>query len=235
MKKYLYTLLVVILSNQINAQFFVPRLTMDEFNSVTGVYGINNEGDTISGKLGFRSFVDGEIRAITIKTDAGKMKFKTPDLLYVALEAQDNPLMDDKFSIPDMKRIQNKDFFDFIITDWVFFERIAVPRGNNREKWIQVANPGFDSKIKLYLDPDANQTATLETDNIKLAGGDDASYIMVKGNDDPVLLRKKDYKDAEFVSALYNGCPAVFEAFEGEELKWKDLATHVLIFDQQCK
>ena len=84
---------------------------------------------------------------------------------------------------------------------------------------MQLLNPGFSSKIKVFFDPWAAETASTSVGGFKVAGGDAKSYYIKKGETVGYKFRKKDYKK-EF-EGLFGDCEAVNSQFK-EDMRWGD-------------
>jgi hypothetical protein len=95
---------------------------------------------------------------------------------------------------------------------------------------LQVVNPGFDSVIKVYDDPRAQETGGVSVGGIQATGGVLKSYYIVQDGK-AVKIKKGDYKD-EFGN-LYPDCPAMAKEFE--KIDWDDFPKHVYFYTENCK
>jgi len=96
---------------------------------------------------------------------------------------------------------------------------------------LQLLNPAAASKIKIFYDPFAQESASVGVGGMTMAGGLAKSYF-VKVNDDKVFrLKKKDYKD-EFAN-MYSDCPSFEKEFE--KIKWSELGEHIFKFTEMCE
>jgi hypothetical protein len=98
---------------------------------------------------------------------------------------------------------------------------------------MQILNPGFDKKIKVYADPQAKETRGLALGGVRLTGGEDKSYLLVKDGAKSVKVKKKSYRDN--FQELYVTCPKMLAVFEGNKIKWDDVAGHVFVYNQVCE
>jgi hypothetical protein len=99
---------------------------------------------------------------------------------------------------------------------------------------MQLLNPGFDSKLKVFADPNPNrETSGIGIAGVKLTGGIDKSYLFVQNSQKAILVKKGSYK--KNFEELYKNCPAMVAGFTGEKIKWEDVAGHVFAYDQICK
>ena len=222
-------------SFSLQAQFFVPKLTQDEMTQYETLYVVDNAGDTIHGKLMNTSYDTDRLKSFTLKTDGGKRKFKTADAKVLAVKPWIDPDQDSgPISLPNLMRATDPEFNAIVITDWVFYEKVQLPTKKEKYAFIQLLNPGFDSKIKIYVHQNADKTATLEMKGITLAGDDDQSHLVVINGGKSELIRKRNYKD-QALSKLYKDCNVIKEMYAGDKFRWKDFAKHVFIYDQKCK
>jgi hypothetical protein len=95
---------------------------------------------------------------------------------------------------------------------------------------MQLVNPDFSSKIRVYHDPYASETMGFQVGGVQLTGGLDKSYYLnVNGKTQRYF--KSDYDKT--VKTLFASCPALFKKFE--DTKWKDFPDHVFFFDTECE
>ena len=99
-----------------------------------------------------------------------------------------------------------------------------------REALLQLVNPGFDSRIRVYDDPFAAETMGVGFAGVQLTGGMDKSFY-VKTGSKIIRLKKKNYD--ELFRPLFDTCPAVMTKY-GKDFAWRDFAYHVFMFDQEC-
>ncbi len=212
------------------AQFLVQQLPQDQILQNEEAYVVTNAGDTVSGWISNVTLTNGNLSGFTIKTDAVKSKFKIMDIKSLAVTPDVMARHEDMALITTMQRAQNEAFLKVVKTDWVIYERIQLPGNRERYMLTQLLNPGFDSKIKVYKNPNAGETMSMSSGSVKLTGGDDDSYLVsLAAGARPLLIRKGKYTE-EGSKTMYGVC----EALQGEEMKWKDFAKHVFIYDQEC-
>ncbi|MEZ0607413.1 hypothetical protein ACAW74_02805 [Fibrella sp. WM1] len=99
-----------------------------------------------------------------------------------------------------------------------------------REALLQLVNPGFESRIRVYDDPFAAETTGVGFGGIQLTGGMDKSFY-VRTNNKVIRLKKRNYD--ELFAPLFDTCPAVMTKY-GKNFAWRDFAYHVFMFDQEC-
>jgi len=236
MKHLIILLFALCTVETVYSQGFVTPLEEEDyaviFNQPCTVSLTN--GKELTGKFVGGSGTNGYLNAITIKLDNGeKLKLKpgeinkfivkTSGLAKLALITE---------STSSIKEVTSTDFEEIVNRDHFIFETALSHNKEGKVRLLQLLNPGFDSKIKVYANPNANETMGLGLAGVKITGGKDKSLLFVKDDSKAVIVRKGDYKDS-FVE-LYATCPKMIEVFKGEKLKWQDVAAHVFVYDQIC-
>ncbi len=115
---------------------------------------------------------------------------------------------------------------------YIYFEKAEVKIKKKTETlMMQLLNPSFSSKIKVYHDPYAKETAGIGIAGIKVAGGDDKSYYVAAHGAPAFKLIKKNYEE-EF-AALFDNCTVLNQKY-ADKIKWVDLETHVYEHSLDC-
>lgn len=197
-------------------------------------YVVTNAGDTVRGRVLSAMIMNGQMRSFTIKEDDGnKQKFKSTDVKLLAVAPNKLSNINSAMSVPNLSRAMQVDFSEIIDREWVYFEQALLPKKKDKYVMMQLLNPGYDSKIKVYLDPNANKTMTVSAGNIDLAGGEDRSYLVVYDGNKSEVYKKSSYKK-DALEKLYKNCSVFTENYEGEKFKWRNFAEHVYVYDQLC-
>lgn len=122
---------------------------------------------------------------------------------------------------------------DIIDKGYVYFEQVNVKvKRKVRPLMMQLVNPSFSSRVRVYFDPMAKETASLGVAGVKVAGGNAKSYYIQKGDGVAYLAKKKSYEN-EF-ERLFGDC-STLAAQAGTKAKWGDLETHVFTYNNECK
>ena len=231
--KYLNLLIGLLITLTVQAQYFVPQMASDEISLSKEVYVVTTNGDTIRGKSGGATLMNGQMTRFNIKLDDGtKQKFKAEELLLVAIKPS-------KFTnitgALEATSLQNdlKAFDDVIDREWVYYEQALLPKKKDKYALMQLANPGFDSRIKVYYDPTAKETKGVPGTGGMVGGGKDKSYLVVYDGNKSELYKKGNYKK-DALKLLYKNCDIFMDNYQGEKFKWKNFAEHVFVFDQLC-
>lgn len=121
----------------------------------------------------------------------------------------------------------------YIKEGYAYFENADVMiKKKKMTLLVQLVNPGFANKIRVYLDPNAAETTSYGIGGITLAGGDAKSYYVKKGKDVAFKLTKKEY-DEEFKN-LYGDCPAFYNE-ASKKIYWSDLEKHIYNYSLNCQ
>ena len=94
---------------------------------------------------------------------------------------------------------------------------------------MQLLNPDFSEKIRIYHDPFAMETMGFAVAGIQLTGGIDKSYYLrVDGKTRRFF--KKDYDD-DF-KTLFGSCEALKTKYK--DFAWRDMPRHLFFFENEC-
>lgn len=236
--KKTYFFLLLTLPSLCFGQGFVTELDDNGLSSMFGnpcIVQMAN-GEEITGKLSSGSAMNGYISAITVKLDNGeKVKLKPEDISRLSIKASKlAKLTMIAESTSSIKEMTNTNFDDIINREYIIFETAMRHNKNEKLRLMQLLNPGFDTHIKVFADPNPNRkTSGIGVAGIKLTGDTEKSYLFVQNNEKAVLVKKGDYK--KDFDDLYKNCPKMLAAFAGEKLKWADVAGHVFAYEQVCE
>lgn len=218
-------------------QGFVTEIEEDGLSSLFGnpcTVELTN-GDKISGKLSSGSMINGYLSNFTIKSESGeKSKFSADEVKRLTIKASKlAKLTMMAESTSSIKEMTHTNFEDIINREYIVFETAMLHTKSEKLRLMQLLNPGFDSKIKVFGDPDPNrQTSGIGLGGIKITGGIDKSYLFVQNDQKAILVKKGSY-NKDF-NELYANCLIMLQAFAGEKIKWADLAGHVYAYEQLC-
>lgn len=238
MKKIFILNLVVIslmLTTKVFAQGFIKEIEGEGFSALYGNECILTlkSGDVIHGKFTGGTIINNGLNKITIKLDNGeKAKYTAEEVLLVKIKCSDAAKM---FMMSDatvsVKEMTHTDFNEIVNREYLIFEAAMLAKKADKFSLLQLLNPGFDSKIKVY--PTSEKTMGMSVGGIGITGGSDRSYQFVKGDQKAFKVSKGDYKK-DFES-IYGDCPEMVSRVKGEKIKWEDVAAHVFLYDQLCK
>lgn len=116
---------------------------------------------------------------------------------------------------------------------YVYFENAPVKiKKKEYNMLLQLLNPDFSSKIRVYHDPNAGETSGWKVGGVQLTGGLDKSYYISKDNEVAYLIEKKEYKD-EF-EPLFEGCQTVYDTYL-QEKDWKYFGKAIYDYTVNCQ
>ncbi|HRJ31638.1 MAG TPA: hypothetical protein PLV21_17055 [Cyclobacteriaceae bacterium] len=236
--KNLILIMLVSISSTALAQGFITPLEADDMP----IFVNNKEcivklasGEEVTGKFLGGTMVNGYLSNFNIRLENGeKAKFKPEDVERLSIKASKMAkLAMVAESIGSIKEMTNTNFDEIVNREYLIFETAMRHNKASKLRLMQLLNPGFDSQIKVFADPNAKETMGVGVGGMKLTGGVDKSYLFVQNNEKAILVKKGSYK--KNFEELYAKCPAMLQAFQGEKIKWADVAGHVFAFDQVCK
>jgi small nuclear ribonucleoprotein (snRNP)-like protein len=234
--KAITSFLFVLASTAAFPQGFIAAISTDDIGVI-----LNNpativlqNGDTLSGKLTAASLINNYLKNVTLKAEDGsKRKVDAAEMKSLKVKASalaKMAMMNE--SANSVFRTVKTDFNAIINREYIFFEQALRATRKDKPAMMQLLNPGFDHVIKVYADPNANETGGLQMDDVALTGGADKSYLFVKNSEKVVIVKKGSYR--RNFDELYADCPDMLTAFEGDKTKFKDIAGHVFVYDQLC-
>lgn len=236
MKKIVFVLLTIV-STSVFGQGFIAEIEQDELSVIFGNPCVVTlvSGEQIEGKLGSGSMINGYLNNFTVKLENGaKAKFKPEEVVRLSVKASKlAKLAMIVESGSSVSEAVTTNFDEIVNRDYIIFETAMRHNKASKHRLMQLLNPGFDSQLKVFADPNAKETRGIGIQGVKLTGGTDKSYLFVQNDQKAVLVKKGSYKK-DFVD-LYGNCPKMLQVFAGEKLKWSDVAGHVFAYDQICK
>ena len=229
-KLLLFTLTLFMAISFVQAQKFMPvfdqqwgRLTYVVKNDDSKVWGIST-----SGVVGPNGMIK-----ITLKDTASeeKYKFKIEDIKEVGIsskgglgkvEAMTSALQSAN-SISEMART---DYKSVLNSDFYIYRRVVDKKGKPR--MLQLLNPGFETRMQVYADPKAKESAGGLLSN--MAEGMEESYYVARGNSSATYVQKKKYKKS--MSSVFDDCSMILEAYKPD---FSEFAAHVFYYENECK
>jgi hypothetical protein len=235
--KNLITAMLVCLTGLSFAQGFIAALEADDMAVISGkectVKLVN--GDEVTGKFLGGTLINGYLSNFNIRLENGeKAKFKPEEVARLSVKASKLAKLAMMMeSASSVKEMTNSNFDEIVNREYIVFETAMRHNKAGKVRLMQLLNPGFDSQIKVFADPNAKETMSVGVGGVKLTGGADKSYLFVQNDEKAVLVKKGSYK--KNFDELYGNCPAMLQVFAGEKVKWNDVAGHVFAYDQVCK
>ncbi len=227
--RYLIVGLLTILSfTTACAQEFLPPI--ERFSGSKPGYLILKTGERIEFRLDDLDRKKGLIYRVEGKTiDGKKFKYEAEQIQELGLNPSDAAkLMSFSESTRSVSKMQRNKVNESTRNLVLFYnEQLDDPK---REVLLQLVNPGFESLIRVYDDPFAQETAGVGFAGVQMTGGMDKSFY-VRANGKVFRLKKKNYDD-KFLD-LFGSCKGLMTKY-GKDFAWRDFCRHVFMFDQEC-
>ena len=194
------------------------------------------DGTVITGTLKDLDYKKGLIDFVNIEDGAGKkwkLKPEKISIMYLPPTSFDNMTKAMDFAGDAQKWNSQKLDQDLIHQGYVYFENAKVKvKKKEGELLMQLLNPTFAEKVKVYHDPYANESNSFGVGGVTVAGGNEKSYYVQTDNNAAAFkLEKKDYKDQ--YTAMWQKCPAVKKEYP--KPAWEDLTKHVIAYSNCSK
>ena len=232
--RFLILMSFLVITTSLSAQDFLDGAST--FSSSKESYFTLMDGTEITAFIADIDRKKGLIEEITIK-DADKKKrvLKPAEIkhMYLPPSGWDKLARADRMMGDITKWDDDKSAHATHIKDgYVYFETTEVMiKKNKMTLLLQLVNPGFGSKIKVFFDPYASESASFGVGGFTVAGGDAKSYYVKKGDEVAFKLQKKNYK--EEWEHLYSDCPKLKEEYS-KDLGWGEFERHVYFYENSC-
>lgn len=221
----------LLVASAAHAQYFIEENF--SFSRSKGAYVITNSGEKKEGQFRSAAFNRYSIKTVGLLIGSEKTNFSAEDIkTFVAIPTAFMKFSSQMDRATDMTKMTDQNFEDVIKRDSIYFEQAHIPR-KDEKRMVQLLNPGFDGKIKVYKDPFAKQTASIGVAGMKVAGGDDKSFLVVKeGMTEPMFVKKKTFEE-QFVQ-LFGDCEKFMEYYKEHpnSIKIQNFADHIFFYDQ---
>jgi hypothetical protein len=230
----LTALLSVTVLTKVFAQDFIPAY--DRFSGKETSYIMLEDGSKVEGTLEDLDRKKGLIEEVVIKdTNGKKIKFKPEQIKAMYLMPSGFSKLSTNMDVGTKVKKWDAKYIDseIIKKGYAYFEKAKVVIKKDQEMLLmQLLNPGFNSKIKVFHDPFAAETMRVGFGGMTMAGGDDKSYYVQVGDFPAKKIKKKDYDDE--IKVMYAGCPVLVKKI-GEKIRWTEFAQHVYEFTFDCQ
>jgi hypothetical protein len=238
MMKTIATFVVALLSvvaTSLHAQAFMPPA--ESFSRQKTAYINLEDGAEVAGTIDKIKRTKGLISLIVVvdSVSGNEMQFK-PELvksMYLP------PSGWDKFArgadIANRPSKWSRDDIDArrLVKDYVYFEKAEVALKKGKQTlMMQLLNPTFSGRIKVFHDPLAQETGRTSVGGFTVAGGDDRSYYFQKGDAPAFKVTKKTYPK-EFKS-LFGDCSSVMQQY-GKKIKWSEIEAVIFEYNTGCE
>ncbi len=122
---------------------------------------------------------------------------------------------------------------EYMQDGYAYFEQSKVQlKKKEISALLQMVNPAFNDPVKVFHDPWARETASMDVGGIKVAGGLEKSYWIIVGDNVAFKLEKKNY--AEQLKEIYGTCPDFISKL-GEKPQWSEFPEMLFKYSKECK
>lgn len=221
--KLLSTLLFSIFIFSVSAQFVTPVEMRLSHALVT-----NTDGEVLQGKI--KASTGDKYGVMKIKFDqtyGDKVKLYASSMKEIKQEPGkwvNYEILVNKTK--DKKKRSHANYEEVVKTDYVIWEQVELPSGEGFVM-MQLLNPGFDNKMKVYFKPTMDQ-GQMSIGNVTISDGKSTEYLVLK-NGITYDVDKKFYKKGGYVE-LFGDC----EYMKQLQPDFQDFAREVFIYDQIC-
>ena len=234
-RKLLSGFLVCCVTISAYCQNFIP--TAERFSGKKTAYVNLEDGTKVEGIIDDLDRKKGLVEEVTIKPTGSKKKktYKAEDItsMYLPVSGIEN-LTNRIEQVTDINKYSSTGVnMELINKGYALLEKTSVKvKKKTQPLLVQLLNPSFSSKIKVYTDPAAGESSGWNVGGLQLTGGDDKSYYVQIGEAVAERMKKKEYD--EQYAKLYQGCPALIAKVK-ENLKWSDFDKHLYEYTTACK
>ncbi len=217
------------------AQSFIPAF--DRFSGKEVAYLELENGTKLEGTIDDIDRKKGLIEEIVLlpSGEKKKRKVKAEEIKSMYLPASGyNKLVNASEQTFNAKKWQDNNVnMEIINKGYAYFEKSTVGIKKDIEVLLmQMVNPSFSQKIKVYHDPRAQESMRFGVAGVTLAGGDDKSYYVKIGDATAVKIKRADYDKAYL--ALYKDCPDLLKKIKDDH-KWSKFDEHLWSYTSECK
>lgn len=234
MKKIIFLTTAFLASFLGNAQEFLHP--SETFSHKEISYFTLTDGTEIQGTVHDIDRKKGLIEEIVIKDENGKKrKFKPEEVKFMYLKPNNlSKLVNIVEITEELNNITDKKLDKVLLgKGYVYFENVPVMIKKKKYTMLmQLLNPDFSSKIRVYHDPYAKETTKLGIGGVSFAGGIDKSYYISKDGEVAYKIEKSDYDDA--FAPMFQSCKTVIDKYQ-KDVKWRDFPKHVYEYTTECK
>jgi hypothetical protein len=233
-KKSIYLVLSVFLCSnfQVSGQAFIKPVTNPWS---TDCYVTLNDGEEFRCELRSAVFTGGSVRSLSIiREDGTKQKYRAEDVKRMLIKFGDlakiETIMESTTSIQELLDLN---FNEIVEREYIIYEQALLPKKKDKYALLQLLNPGFDNRIKVYENPTGQESGTMTVGDVTVTGGRETSFLVVKDGEKSVKVKKGSYKKS--FPILFGDCEEIMKIYGLGKVKFYDMAHHVLYYDIICK
>lgn len=172
---------------------------------------------------------------VHLEADGKKHKIKAKDIKFMYLPQSGWDKIDKALGVAsNATEWQSKtDANEELIKDgYAYFEttEVYIKKKKKETLLLQLLNPAFGSKVKVFHDPSARERGgLLSVGGIALTETYENSYYIKIDNNAAYKLKKKDYKKQ--ASNVFGACPGFVKSMDTD---WKKLGETLFNYSQSC-
>ncbi|MDW7695831.1 hypothetical protein R9C00_25165 [Flammeovirgaceae bacterium SG7u.111] len=222
-KRTTMVLALVLTALLTQAQTFAPGFVGFSVKKTT--YITMNDGSEVEGRLKKLSYKKGLVEEIKIEdaSTGKKVKIKPEDIKFMYVPPSNMGKLAQKIEASNnLSRLIDGELSSEHLNDgYLYMESSKVQLKKKTGTYmLQLANPTFSAKIKVYIDPFAKQSAGIGVGGMTLAGGLDKSYYIKKATEDVAQkITKKEYKKE--MALLFAESPELLAKYN-DDPKWSE-------------
>ncbi len=232
-KQILFSLCLIgtLCTTAISQQYFASPV--ESFSKKKMAYITMQDGKEVECKFKSMKRSKGLIKEITVWIDEKKKTISASDIkeMYLPQSGLDKlgKVMDfandaTQWESEDINMDHIKDGYSYFIQS-----STQISKKKKADVLMQLLNPAFASKVMVFHDPFANESASASVAGIKVAGGNDKSYFIKVGSAAAFKVRKKDYED--YVNTIFADCGVTGSA---KTYKWANFGEELMNYTREC-
>ncbi|MEO9803925.1 MAG: hypothetical protein ABJF04_11780 [Reichenbachiella sp.] len=234
--KYLLSLICLVVGFSATAQTFSPAFQGFSKKKTTYItLKDDSELSVLIKKLFFKKGLIDEVKVVQ-SADGKKVKINPEDIshMYVA-PSNFSKLVNVIDASSDLTKLQDNELSSEHLNDgYLYMEssNVQIKKKKTQYCMLQVMNPTFSNKIKIYNDPFSKESMSIGVGGMTLAGGLAKSYYIKKeGEEVARRIKRAEYKND--INELFAECPAVIEKY-GDNPEWSKFEDFVYDYSTMC-
>lgn len=234
MKYFSIFFLLCICSGTLDAQEIYFTDAVEIFSRKKTAYVTLADGTDIEGTIHRIKNKRGLVKELKLKFENGEIKTLLPtdiNRMYLPQSGWDKMMEASKMEVT--KWGQDDVNVEYLKEGYAYFETTEVMLNAKKKETLilQMVNPAFGNKIKVFFDPYAQETISAGVAGMKLAGGHDKSYYVKMGNEIAFKLKKKDYDDRAM--EMYKDCKSYWLEVK-DDIVWSNFPKQVYMHSGAC-
>lgn len=233
MKNVILIMVAFFAFHTINAQnYFTPAIEV--FSMKKPSYITLKDGTEVEGTFKKAKRKKGLFKSITIKVGDEKREIMASDIkhMYLPQSGWDKALKSPIFDRNILKMGNSDMNMEYLKDGYAYFEVSEVIVGKKTiSALLQLLNPAFSGKVKVYHDPWAQETSGVGVGGLEVGGGNAKSYYIKMGDKPAYKLKKGKYKKA--APEIYDGCNDFLNKTD-VKLSWLKFGEMLMAYTEEC-